>query len=179
MPRYGILTQKRSQALPRFSNRWWTNDDSLAGAQNRAAQIAAAEMLMFSEDVTVYNTHVWLPGADPNVFSNVPRTLQGQVATVNALPPFLVAEFIFGTESSYLAYKYFRVQVDDDTLQGRAWTVAYQATLIDAAEAFSDILDFLVDGNGVAYTSVAFNQLYMPRQLHPRWYNRKSSQSGD
>jgi len=170
--RYGLLTIKQSAVLPRFVNRWWVKATDKASAQIIAGSIVDAENLMFGGQVKTYRTHVWKPNSTPNDFSNQTRDDPGDVAVTNALPPFIVAEFFFGSEGSYLMSKKFRVQVDSSNIVGNHWGTSYMAVLTEAQDAFVELLPYLVTATGDPLTSVTVVSEYNHQQLHKKWYNR-------
>lgn len=173
MPTFGLLTQKRSTYNPKFENRYFITAADLLGAQVVASSIVDAENIMFGGQVVTFNTHVWRPNVSPNQFNNSPRSDAGAVPVSNAIADWICVEFLFGAAtSSYINRKLFRVQVDDDMLLGREWSVAYRAILDDAAEAFSDLLGFMVTEDGGEINTVAYNTLYVRSATRHGWYNR-------
>jgi len=169
---YGVLTIKTAAVLPRFANRWWVKATDKVAAQVIAGSLVDAENLIFGGQVKTYRTHVWKPNSTPNDFSNVTRDDPGDVSVTNALPPFIVAEFFFGSEGSYLMSKKFRVMVDSSNIVGNHWGTTYMATLTEAQDAFVELLPYLVTADGAALTSVTVISEYNHMQLHKRWYNR-------
>lgn len=172
MPLYGLDVIKSSAVLPQFRNRYHVFAASLAAAQVIAGSVVDAENIIYGAGVTTTRTHVWVPNAEPPVFSNQTRTDVGAYTATNPLPPFIVVEVEFGTESSYVGRKYHRVQVDSSALTGDHYSAGYLSALSDFGEAMSEVLGLLRAPDGGEYTSVAVKSKYNHMQLHKAWYNR-------
>jgi hypothetical protein len=168
----GLITYKRSASNPKFVNRYYVDVADLAAAKLAGTYIVNGEKLIFSQFVTIYRVHVWVPNAGPNQFDNTAYNIAGVYNVSTPLKSEICAEITWNVENSYPHYKKYRVQVQAQDLIGQTWTPGYQAELQEFVDYMDEAAFELCTRDGAPLSGPTYNVEYEFQQLSKRWYNR-------
>lgn len=175
MPIFGIRIQKEEGGIP-FENRYFTVQGDMDLAQGYAGLLVNFEKAIHGSPVVFKKVNIWEIGASPRRHRSVIISGTGLVSSTQPTALEMCVKIVFGATDSYPYYKEYRVAVDDDNTNTRAWNAPYLAAVFDAIEAADD-LDVWSEqttktgatlADPVVEVDVTFSQ------LHKRWYNRTS-----
>jgi hypothetical protein len=170
----GLITKKRNAAT-NFTcvNRYWILATGLTNGLDIGQDVLGVEMSIFGDTVNGVSVHVWRPNTLPHEkltrFTDIPGTQTG----FNKIKPQITARMFFSPlEDSNPYYKDYRVQVDNDNLNGTEWLGTYQTDLQAMLDNMDGLGAIFCTKAGEVINVGSFSTEYEFRQLSKRWYNR-------